>query len=221
MSHQDKISLLISFILAVFLWGYAKIEVMPNERTRIITNVPVILTNSSPDGYSTHLVNDSRHVDIRVRGPIDLVNSITVDDLKVNVNIDGITDHETKMMLSGKNIEIPEGLTIVRYPMITLNTLKLEQRIMPVVVSFISEPPPGTVVGQYVIEPNEVTVEGAKKAVDKLAFVQVRIDPNKKLENETSLKVYAVDNDGDQLTDLRVLTPTVNVKMVTLTTNGN
>jgi len=219
MSHQDKISLLISFILALFLWGYAKVEILPNERTRIITNVPVILTGTSPEGYTTSLTNDSRLIRIKVRGPIDIVNNLTVDDIKVMVSKENITDPETKVQLAAKNIELPdEDLSVISPPQVVLNTVRLEQVVMPVVVSFVSEPPPGSVVGRYVITPSEVSVEGVKKAIEKLAYVQVRIDPNKKLENKTSLKLYAVDADGEQLTDVRILTPTVTVKMVALTT---
>jgi len=221
MSHRDKISLLISFILALILWGYAKVEILPNDRTRVIERVPVILIGESTKGYTTSLTNESSPVSIKVRGPIEMVNNLTVDDIKITVSRENITDAETKVQLSNKNIELPyEELTVISPPHVILNTQKLEQVTMPVVVSFVSEPPPGSVVGQYVIKPSEVTVEGVKKGIEKLAYVQVRIDPNKRLDNKTDLKVYAVDADGELITDVRVSTPTVTVKMVTQTTNG-
>ena len=221
MSNSDRIILLVAFVLAVFLWGYSKVEIMPNERTRTFTNIPVVLSGSSPEGYSTSLSTDSKVVSLNIKGPIDDVNNMTADDIKVTVNIDGVSEGESVKTLSRNNIKFPQdiqGIAVVKYPKVQLITKKLSKKTLAVSVSFLTQPPSGFVIGQYVAEPSAVEIEGMTEAVENVAYVQVSIDPNKKLEEETVLTLHAVDERGDQVTDVRILTPTATIRMVTLTT---
>jgi len=221
MSNSDRIILLVAFVLAVFLWGYSKVEIMPNERTRTFTNIPVVLSGSSPEGYSTSLSTDSKVVSLNIKGPIDTVNNMTADDIKVTVNIDGVSEGESIKTLSRNNIKFSQeiqGIAVVKYPKVQLITKKLSKKTLAVAVSFLTQPPSGFVIGQYVAEPSAVEIEGMTEAVENVAYVQVSIDPNKKLEEETVLTLHAVDERGNQVTDVRILTPTATIRMVTLTT---
>ena len=218
MSNADKITLILSFICAVLLWSYAKTVAAPYEKTREISDVPVILIGDSPPGYNCTLHPKSRQVSFFVRGPRDLVDSLTQEEVSIKVSRDNITKNSV-ITLDRSNINLPDGLNVLRYPKVTLLLEKLTQRTMPVSVSFITQPPPGVVVGQYVVTPSEVIIEGPEKAVASVAFLQVRLDPNKQLEGETQLTLHAVDDIGNQVTDVTIHKSAVIVKMVSLANN--
>ncbi|HEY3378695.1 MAG TPA: CdaR family protein [Armatimonadota bacterium] len=214
MSQMDRVTLIIAVALGVFLWAYVRVAHDTPESTRIIRDVPVQLEGKSPSGYASKLHAEDQTIDVEIKGVAERVSAVTRDEVVVRLNVSGVTKSQAVLT---PMVVLPRDIRVARAPKVTLITYALRQQTFPVKVAFIAQPPPGTMVGEYLVQPATVTVEGSAEALDQVKYVTVRVDPGEPLTSEREVVPHVVDIDGERITDVHVLTSSVKLRMVSLT----
>lgn len=213
MSRVDRPTLILAIALSLFLWAYVRLWHETPEITRVIRDVPVQL-GSGPAGFECKLHPKDQTVDVYVKGPAERVNNVIRDDIVIRANVTGTLKSRMTVM---PEVKLPKWLRLGREVEVTVLTNPLKQKTLPVTISFITQPPPGTTVGQYKATPNSVSIEGGQEALDKVHYVIVRIDPTQAMTTDQDRVPHPVSADGEPVDDVRVLTATVKVRMVSLT----
>jgi len=216
MNNSELTTRILAIALALFLWAYVRMLHDMPEFQRVIPRVPVTLQGKPPTGLAPQLREEDRTIAVQIKGPADRVNNVLVDGVTAKVEISTIhkpgTDHLPV------TIDLPRGVQLAQAPQdVTVITRALIQKDFPVTISFIASPPPGSTVGEYLIEPSTVTVEGLVGIIDKVKYVAVFVDPNEPMTDKKLLVPHARDDDGNLVEDVRVLKSAVTISMSSLT----
>lgn len=215
MVKPDRATMIIALALALFLWAYVRIVHETPETARILRNVPVRTEGKLASGLAYRLLDDNRAVDLQIKGPAERVNNILRDEVVLYVNLSGITHAQTAVLQP--RATLPVGVRATQLPKISLLVFPTKLQTLPVMISFIAAPPPGTTVGEYVISPATVTIDGSREALKQVKYVSIRLDPTQPLTAERDFIPQAVDAEGKEVDGVRVLTATVKVRMSSLT----
>lgn len=216
MNNSELTTRILAVALALFLWAYVRMVHESPDAQRVIENIPVVLVGKLPAGLQTQVHIKDRLITVRLKGPAQRVNNVLGDEVHAKVDVTSVT-HVGTMRLPA-NIELPRGVVLAQKPPdITVEVTALAQERFPVTVTFITTPPPGTAVGEYLIQPSTVTVEGLKEAVDEVRYVTVAVDPSETMRIKRLLVPHARNADGDLVPDVQVLVPSVEVSVASLT----
>lgn len=216
MNNSELTTRILAIGLALFLWAYVRMLHDTPDVQRTIQGVPVELQGKSAAGLMPALHEENRTITVQIKGPADRVNNVLLEEVKARVDVSAITGPGIAHL--PVVIDPPRGVVLAQSPRdVTIITKLLAQKDFPVMVSFIASPPPGTTVGEYLIEPSTVTVEGPRELVDKVKYVTVSIDPNELIEASQTLVPHARDSEGDQVEDVHLLQSAVSVSMTSLT----
>jgi YbbR domain-containing protein len=213
MKPTDLTTWLLAMALAIFLWGYARMSQEAREITRPLRAVPVTMVGKAAAGIAPRLHYKDHALNLNITGPSELVTGIQVSDVKIEAVVDSITG--PKMVKA--RVVLPDGVRLVgRPPRVRIQTVQLEQANYRVRVAFITAPPPGTTVGDYLIEPTTVTVEGPEAALERVKYVTVAIDPTESFTARDRVP-QPVDASGQLVEGVQVLASTVQVRTKSLT----
>lgn len=211
MRNIDRPTLILAFVLAVFLWMYVRIS--QESPRRVITRVPVQLVGQVP-GIKTSLHPDNRTVNVAITGRSQAVNSVLPDEIKVKVYVSDITE-VTQAPVSRKTVvTVPNTVELAGTPTVNIITEALELKSFPVTVFFVPPPPPGTPVGEYLVQPTDVPVEGTPETLKRVKYVTVTIDPRQSISGGVKITPRAVDENGDRVEDASVLEESLLVRLV-------
>ncbi|MHB9133294.1 MAG: CdaR family protein [Armatimonadota bacterium] len=217
MNSTERTTLIIAVVLALFLWAYVRITQTPEEH-RTIRSVPVTIAGTAVGGLAVSLYDKDAALNIDIIGPAERVSNVSREDVRAEVDISGVTDVQHKKPLPVKVSGLPKGVRVANSGLkVPINVVPLEQRSFPVQVGFITQPPPGTTVGEYRISPAIVTVEGSHQELETVKYVTVQVDPSQPLTAEQPVVPQAVNKKGEWVKDVRILTSAVKVGMASLT----
>lgn len=205
---------LLALGLAVFLWFFVRLSQETPETFRVLQNVPVQMKGKPASGFDVKLHYEDESVDLELRGPAERINSLQRNDVSVFVDVQGITDQKISVK---PTVVLPAGVRLVREPTVTIQSYPLLQKTFPVSVAFITNPPPGTIVGEYSLDPPSVVVEGNQVALSQVKYVNVRLDPMERFASTRELVPRTVDASGERVPDVKVLTPTIHISMASVT----
>lgn len=213
--NAETTTRILAIILAVFLWAYVHLTQNAPEINRTIADVPVKVT--TPAGYSWELKPGDNTVDVYIKGPADVVNSILREDIHATVDATISKPHtETRLPV---RVTLPRGAHFAgRLPTVTVTTVPLARKSFPVAIAFTALPAAGTVVGDYLVDPSLVTVEGPQELLEQINQVVVRLDPTELLTTERDFVPRAVNAEGERVSGVVVLSSTIKVSMGSLTT---
>jgi len=216
MSNTELTTRILAIALALFLWAYVRIVHETPDAQRIIQNVPVTITGKPAAGLMSQLHVDNRTIDVRIRGPLERINGVDANEVKAQVDVSAVNREGTRRL--PVNLVLPAGVYKAQQPAdVTIITRALTQQKFPVTVSFITSPPPGTSVGEYLIQPSTVTVEGPQEVVEKVKYVTISIDPSEPMHAKRTLIPRARSIDGDLLEDVHLLESAVDVRLASMT----
>lgn len=216
MNNSELTTRILAVALALFLWAYVRVQHDMPDVQRVMQNVPVTLEGKPPAGLAPQLREEDRTITVQIKGQAERVNTVLLSEVKARVELSSINKSGTEHLPVA--IDLPHGVQLAQSPQdVTLITRALTQKDFPVTISFIASPPPGTTVGEYLIEPSTVTVEGPTGVVDKVKYVTVFVDPNEPMTTDETLVPHARDADGDLVEDARLLNSAVSVSMSSLT----
>ncbi len=211
--YNDKVMLIMSFLLATAIWvavisGPANIE----ER-QINVNVTVDLMNSHAYQRGLRVVGDNEFdVKVTVSGKWSVITKLTEEDLRVRADLNAITgpgDVELPLYVSRNSAETDYDILTITPDSLTVVCDYWKDNVScPVVadVSLLTAAEEGTMIGEPVLDPtifpdNKAIISGPEAVVDQIDSLVARVSAAEQL---TAMKQYqvpltALDKNGNEL----------------------
>lgn len=197
-----------AFFLAMMLWVHvtgdalrANIPVV----TRTFRNVP--LTWLSLD-ERLEIMQIPDGIDVVLNGRADLINEITPENIKANVNLEGLSEGQHRLFPTA---EVPRAVRVLSFfpQQVLVELEEVESPQKPIVLEIIGSPAVGFVMGAPRILPEAVFVRGPRSLLGQVdrARVVVNVD-GADGDRVQMVTVQAVDADGKAINNL-VVTPSM------------
>jgi len=207
----DRPTLILAIVLAIFLWLYVRVSQETLIADRTFPRIPVML-EGRVSGIKAELHPDNLTVILKLKGNSDTLDYLQPDEVKVKVNVSDIT--RTGTVRHRTTVSLPPHVSLVgKPPVVTILAEKLDQTIFPITVSFITTPPPGTVVGEYLTQPVDAPVEGTQETLKRVKYVVVSIDPRQSMSGGVKVTPRALDENGDRVEDVNVMLESVFLRL--------
>jgi len=168
-------TLILAFILAIVVWVVAEQQQNPIV-TILISGVPVKVQGLPPNlVYADQQPGLPSTVDVRVRGPQGIINTLTPSDFTASVDLS-----DTKPGSQDVPITVQSNVTSVKvtnvYPDAVVVQLvrKIEKKV-PVVVNLIGSPPFGFIASTAIVTPTTVLVRGPESNVKKVVQAEIAV----------------------------------------------
>jgi len=157
----------LSVILAISMW----LIVATSEYDQIQFSVPVKLRNV-PD--SRVAVTDENLINVTLRGPRLILNSLSYNDINVEIDVSNFTSHTTEYRIKDSDISIPSGVEVVRVspPSVNITIDNIISKKVDVSPFFVGEPAKGFKVHTLEIKPSAVVVEGAATLLNNITTIE-------------------------------------------------
>ncbi|MHB0937410.1 MAG: CdaR family protein [Armatimonadota bacterium] len=211
MKNIDRPTLILAFVLAIFLWMYVRVSQETPTESRLIYGVPVQLEGKIP-GIKTSLHPDTRMVDITITGRPKAVYGVSPRQIKVKVDVSGIKVINKPQPLPTV-VTLPNTVELDgKPPVVIISTEVLEQKSFPVRVLFIPPPEAGRETGEYLTQPADVPVEATAETLKRVRYVLVTVNPNEPIAGGVKIPPRAVDENGDRVEDANVLQESILVR---------
>ncbi|MDD2217367.1 MAG: CdaR family protein [Eubacteriales bacterium] len=213
MLRSKKSMLIISITASIILWAFVVVINNPIEST-MVKNVPIKLLNvDSLTKKSLIMTNeDDFRIDVKIEGKKSEISRINKNDIIAEADLYGYGAGENTVYVS---ITVPANIEYVgtASPKISVNIEELVSKYQEIEVEVLGQIPAGNEVGAIKVEPNEVTVRGAKSIVDKVERVLVQIPADEVTTNERTitLKSLAVDKDGNTIDNVKLSAKSIKV----------
>ena len=166
-------SFLLALVLAVIVWVVAMQQQNPIV-TALVQEVPVTVRNMPDD-----LVFDEQQpdlpntVDIRIRGPQGLLNTITPSDFSAYIDLSDAEPGEVQVPIQvDYSLAGVDVLNVYPDAVVVRLNRKVEKEV-PVVANLIGNPPFGYLAATPIITPTTVLVRGPEPKVAKVARAQI------------------------------------------------
>jgi YbbR domain-containing protein len=198
---------LVSLAFAVVLWFF----VMGESRMEVNYIVPLEYQNLPAGLMIANEVPTS--VALRISGPRALQGNLSPGDIRLAVDLTGLSAGVTSFKRLEESLNIPSGLKITRISpsYVDVKLERVRERSVPVRVVLTGEPAPGFLVKSSSATPSEVVVSGAESELKSVSEVVTEaIDLTHVKESFTQTVAISYIGNYTELKD----TKTVDVKVV-------
>lgn len=181
--NKEIMVIVISILIAFLLWLYVMGEKNPMQ-TKIITDVPVVLTNSEVITQSNFALipNQSFTVDLSATGRVMDISKLSPADIKVEADMSGYLKKGTnnipiKIKSSAKGISVT-GKNEISYINVRLDALA--EKTVPVIVNVGGNVADGYGYNRPFVRPTEIKITGPATFVESISAVtgQIKIGGN-------------------------------------------
>ena len=166
-------SLFLALILAVIVWVVAMQQQNPII-TILVQNVPVAVRNMPED-----LVFDEDQpdlpdaVDLRVRGPQGLLNTLAPSDFKAYIDLSNAHPGEQEMKIQVDYSLVGVDVLDIYPDAVVVKLNRKVEKEVPVHANLIGDPPFGYMAATPIITPTTVIVRGPEPKVEKVVQAQI------------------------------------------------
>lgn len=201
-----------SFLIALVIWTFVQ------GSENIEKNVVITVSIKVPEGF---IVKDGseRHLSATIVGPSAIVEKTQNSDLQANINLAEVDTGSTEIEVDTTDIsDLDSRLKVtIKNPSISLfidKKIKKQVPIREILQGYVS---PGFKVESVQIDPQILTIEGAKSELENIQFVQTDPIDISGLEATTTKNVFLVKS-----TSLSVIysVKKVNVSIVVATNSS-
>ncbi len=158
----------ISIIIAFLLWAFLMLE----KKSEIALSVPIRVENTPEELVMVQPPPD----DLRVvlRGSRTQLSAISERINPYRIDLSGANAGENAFDIIPDKIDLPRGLQIVHVSpsQFTLRLAPVIERRLPVHVRFRGSLPAGYRMTSYTVDPETVTIEGARNELESLRFIE-------------------------------------------------
>ncbi|MDD2295079.1 MAG: CdaR family protein [Eubacteriales bacterium] len=205
MGNSSWLDKIISVVIALILWVYVVNVINPPSSTTI-TGVPVQLLNQEVLAASSLAIagTDSYTVDVVVEGARSDVIDLQADQVTAAADLFGMSKGQNYLTVS---VSVPEKITVTeiksgRIPVLIDELVSVQK---PVNVKVLDEVA-GFELGSISMQPQEISVMGAKSIVDQVRTVQIQVSHASLAETPSTLQLSAeaVDGNGEPVYNVRL-----------------
>jgi len=159
----------IALFFAILVWERVTARLDESQKIR---SIPVAI---SMPGY-VPLDNKSVKVDIVLRGSQQQLNKITPNDIKIALTVKKPKEGVNKLIISQKDITVPHGVSIAHIEPDYFEIILDEKMTKKVPVKLIYS---GALLDGYALNPihiipQEVTITGPKRLIDKPKYIKTK-----------------------------------------------
>ncbi|MBQ0079886.1 MAG: hypothetical protein KBS66_08365 [Eubacterium sp.] len=227
MLSKRPVLVILSLVIAVFLWGYVMGTVDPSSTVKV-SNIPVQIENQAElnDRGLAVLYDREFQTSVNIKGKRSLVTQVKRNGIEASVDVSKAKRGDNELVVK---FTTPAGVSVdsVSNPEILVKVEDLDSKDVKVKVVFDNEDSDDNMVRPWAIEtdPEVVTVMGAKSAVKKVRTARVDADAGDAEADVATipLGVTAVDESGEAVVGVTCSVETVrasiqklNVKVVPL-----
>jgi len=209
----DRIgTLLLAFVLAVIVWVVSVQQENPVQATTL-TGVPVEVVNL-PETlvFANNGANEIPTVDVRVRGPRSVIESLSVRDLDASIDLTDARPDRQEVIVDVNRKDSSFDIVDKLPEAVVVRLERAVEKDVPVFANVIDSPPFGYTASEPVVEPTSVLISGPQSEVEPVqqAEVTVRLqDANSDVS--IAQRVILRDSSGAVVTGLTVDPRTVSV----------
>ena len=225
MLKNKKYNLILSFIIAVCLWGYVVAETNPTIEVTY-ENIPIeFVKEEALEEYDLAVSSiDRETVNVTVKGSRNRINKLKTEDITAFVDLSEAVKGENQLKI---NIKTPNYIEYESSSAVKVEVYveDLVSREIPVQVHYSGvdedEEEPITLSVDF----DTVTARGAKSIVDSVAYASATIDSKAvgKSPKEFDVELKAVDKSGKEvqhielsMKEVKVSAETAKVKTVAI-----
>lgn len=198
----------LSLLLALGLWLYVMNQQNPSITSSVTVQLSVI---NAPDGYQIH--HDKDNIKLVLKAPRASFASVDNTDFKAYVDLADIKEGQQDMTV---HVQLPSGFELVNYSPESVKFVvdKIIQKQIPVDLMFSGKPAADMVVASVKQSADTIVVKGPRSQIDKVskAVGYIGLDGNKD-DFTVIVPLRAVDNDGKEVSDVTLLTSTLNASV--------
>lgn len=206
-------NIIISIIIAIFLWVYVIAEVNPLTQ-QTMAAIPVRLLNSESlanRGLALAGKQDFT-VDVILEGKRRDTVKVTSGQIVVTADLAGFGKGNNQIPVL---VAIPEGMTIleIKPPNINVTIEELIKASKPVKVKFVGATSAGSEPGALTINPLTVDVSGARSAVNAVSAVEasINISDLSSMPKTIQVAATAIDATGTKIENVLISSQSVSV----------
>ena len=196
--NSDKQLLILSIIVAIFMWTYVTTSTNPSTN-RTFRNVPIIIQNQDKleeNGYTIVSKDDITSVNVKLTGSRDNIVSLKPDDIQASINVmdasEGIKSVDVK-------IDTPTGIYVdsVDPAKINLNIQRIIEKKMPVNIVIADKLKDGKIVEVNEQNPQEIKSKGPESVINQVDRIEAYIDDPEYLDGKIhNVNVKVLDKEG-------------------------
>jgi YbbR domain-containing protein len=166
---------IVSLLLATLLWAAVSNE----TSSEIGLDVPLEYRNIPAQMEITG--DTTNTVQVRLRGSFNVIKDITSRNVATTIDLSKMRTGEKIVALSPQNVEAPFGAEVIRVnPSSVRFTLERTLvKTIPIVPTILGQPAEGYEVGQILVSPSMVEVDGPESRINTLssiATVPIRLE---------------------------------------------
>lgn len=189
MFKSKKINIIVALVISVILWMYVMGDTDPLVPKKF-EGIPIQFINMeslTSNGLAVENV-ETETIDIVVEGKTSIINNVSEEDFRVIADLYG--RHNGKNYIS-LDIHTPRGVKVSEKSrekiLVDIGTLVSATRNVQLDVK--GEMPEDTTIDKTKIEPETVTIYGAKKNVDRVSSVRGSVDAKDLSDNIGAFKI--------------------------------
>ena len=157
----------VSLVLATMLW----MAVANQASSEIGLDVPLEYRNIPPQLEITGDMTNS--VQVRLRGSSNVIKGLTAKDVPTTIDLSKMRTGEKIAALSPLNVQAPFGAEVIRVnPSSVRFTLERTLvKTVPILPTIIGQPPDEFEIGQIMVSPSSIQVEGPESRINSLSSI--------------------------------------------------
>jgi YbbR domain-containing protein len=200
---------IIAVIVATIIW-LAIVNVSDPEKTVVIYNVPIAITNEETitDMGMVYNVESKTNVNITISGKRSVVSNLTAEDFSATASLSEMSKvNAVPVEVRANKSSIGRKINILKQSMqtITISVENIEKQDYSVEVEFTGKAADGYVAGKYILSKNSVSVKAPTSILDKIARVVAVCDlddTNTDISQKCKLVLY--DKRGNAIKDSNI-----------------
>ena len=210
---SDKQLLVLSIIVAIFMWTYVNTSTNPSAN-RSFRNIPIIIQNQDKleeKGYTIVSKDDITSVNVRITGSRDNVLSLKADDIQASINV-----MDAKVGINSVNVKVdtPTGIYLdsIDPAKINLNIQRIIEKKMPVNIVIADKLKDSKIVEVNEQNPEEITIKGPESLVNQVDRIEAHIDDSEYLDGKIhNVGIKVLDKKGQSVEGLNLDNKDVNL----------
>jgi YbbR domain-containing protein len=199
----------LALLLALSVWIVASLDQNPPEEADLPDAIPIDITGLAPNLVIT---NDySKTTNVRLRAQQETWRSLSAEDVVVTADLTdlgpGTHQVELQFEISEQAIKVSANPSHIR-----IDLEERYEREMPIQLNLNGEPAIGYIVGQTVLDPSLVTVQGPRSRVQLISEIRATANiEGSRSSFRNALQLIALDSDGNRVDDVTITPLSVEV----------
>ncbi len=178
MFKSKTFNIIFSIVLATLLWAYVMININP-QATKEFKGIEIEYINANSLSLNNLAVVENENItaDIVLEGNINVLNSLTADDISATIDLAGREKGENTIPVS---LQLPDGVKIASVSPETVSVVIEEkvEEIYTIDLQIDGSLPSGYKIISSTFTPETVIATGPKSAMDQVENVVAKVNPN-------------------------------------------